>query len=1685
MRRKRKLQVRAFSMMATVLMIFSLLTPGFVGAEKNGGNSVSLYNTNNTFESKAKNDLLEKFEKDEMVTFLIRFNQTADVKAAADKAKAKAEKANLSAYNLEIGQRSAVITELKTTAKSSQANVLEYLEEQVAKGNAKDLEAFYIVNGIAVTASKEVAEQIAKYSEVVEILPSQKYQLVDEVESNSMKESNATKEALQNLEWNVEQINAPDVWSLGYDGTGVVVANIDTGVQWNHPALKEKYAGYNPETGVVDHTYSFFDPVNGQTEPYDNDGHGTHTMGTMVGGDPDGTNQIGVAPGAKWIAVQAFTADGASDTDLFAAAEWILAPGGDVTKAPDVVNNSWSGGMGLNDWFREAVIAWRAANIFPAFAAGNVKASNPGGPESIAHPGSYPESFAVGATDSDDILADFSLRGPSPYGEIKPDISAPGVAIRSALPGNTYGISNGTSMAAPAVAGVVALLKSANDSLHVDQIEQILIDTAVPRTDNDYPVSPNNGYGHGIVDAFAAVATVASGLGTIEGTVTVDGEDTEAPAYTFNAPEKALDFRDLKLSIYVSDNVYVRDVTLRYGDKSIEATQVSGNQKAGYFEVNVPVEDLVNSFTYSWTIHDFGGNEVTTEDYTVEIVAPLLLEGFESEPIGWSLTTLGTGANSWEFGVPTASSGPTGAASGEKVAGTNLAGNYRNREISYLNVPAITLPEGSAYLSFDQWVNIETGRDYGYVVAKNDPEGEWQVLDDITGEKTQWDNVIYDISEFSGGEIYLAFLLETDSSVVRRGWYIDNVLVTDVPLGVNPLATAEVTNEMITPSSIPLDATISVLETGKSTKTNPLNGSFSMISEEGTYTVVADSYGYYQEEQTVEVTSDETVQANFVLEKIPMRQVSGTITDGKTGEPIEGATIYLVEDANVAPVVTDVFGQFNLTAYEGDYTLRVVVKDYHSKEVEISVYGDTTQEMSLDPFYTAPGSEISYDDGTPENARAMTLEGSGWAVKMSLPEGVDSGLVTDGVFQFHNKDWPNPGGTEFAVEVWSAGLDGMPDKKLAGPVTAEAIRDLSQWTVVDLREHKIQVEGDFFMVFVQTVPHPLSPGIATDENGDNTGRSYTYSNGKFSKVAYEQGNYMIRARIDNAVSNPVIDEEFDNLITNKETINVTGTATVNTELKLYKNGEEAGNAVVDDNRRFSLDVKLSEGENNLSAVSVVNGKETTQSKQETIVLDTVAPDLVASSTEGSVTNKDTVTIVGTASDEHFASVTVNGEKATVEADGSFAKRVLLDAGENELQVVATDLAGNSTSKAITVTADYDAPTIENLEPSGDLEVEPGDEVKISFTSDTEDGTASFMVQLPNQGNVLGSKFNNPMQEVEPGVYEGSWVVPDGEGSAKVVVGLTDTAGNTATQVAVGTLTISYERASRISGEIRYDTAMEISKQGFESADTVILARGSGFADALAGVPLAHRLDAPILLTPSHKLWDGVLAEVERLGAKNIIILGGKGAVSEEVAAELTAQDLQVSRIAGETRFETAALIAAEIAPNGIDQAVVVNGMDFPDALSVASYAANAGMPILLTKSDNLPEATVGTLRDLHVKKTLVVGGKSVVNADVLAALPNAERVSGQDRYETNIELANYFDISGTDVYVATGQHYADALTGAVLAAKNNRALVLVHQAVPNAARNFIEKNGVKRVTIFGGEAAVSSDVEVALVKLLP
>ena len=289
---------------------------------------------------------------------------------------------------------------------------------------------------------------------------------------------------------------------------------------------------------------------------------------------------------------------------------------------------------------------------------------------------------------------------------------------------------------------------------------------------------------------------------------------------------------------------------------------------------------------------------------------------------------------------------------------------------------------------------------------------------------------------------------------------------------------------------------------------------------------------------------------------------------------------------------------------------------------------------------------------------------------------------------------------------------------------------------------------------------------------------------------------------------------------------------------------------------------------------------------------------------------------------------------------------------------------------------------------------------------------------------------------------------------------------------------------RLFGINRYQTAVEISNAGWTTVTKhIILARGDDYADALAGVPLAYRLNAPILLTSNHRLDHATTNEIQRLQAEQVIILGGVNAIPEEIKTQLEDLGVNVKRIAGGDRYETAVKIAEEMANNGakFDTGFISVGNDFADALSTSSYAARMGAPILMTRTETLHESVSKALVNLEINNTIVVGGQAAVSEEVFNKLPNAVRINGDNRYATSTALAEVFlPEDKNEIFMATGLDFPDAIAGAVLAAKENSGVLLVRGDLcePNhVVQSFLKNNGIKRTIILGGNASVSCNIE--------
>jgi len=390
-----------------------------------------------------------------------------------------------------------VIQSLQNRALKRSQDLIDLIKKEQSLGRVDSYTPYWIFNGLALKATPGVIEKIALRDDVA---------LVTE-DFSIPRPSFASSALLQTApcdSWNIEKIKAPEVWDRGYDGSGVVVGIIDTGVDVTHPDLANSFRGGSN---------SWFDPHGEHTFPVDAagpaTGHGTHVAGIIVGGERSGA-PIGVAPGAKWIAARIWNdaGDEALSSDIHSIFEWFMDPDGDpeTDDFPDVINNSW--GFKLHDvlpWclpeLQDDIRAWREAGIIPVFTAGNL------GPWFFSgeSPGNYPETIAVGASNPFDAVALFSSRGPGNCDRrIFPDLVAPGVTVCSSAPEGGYRTISGTSQAAPHVVGTIALMLSADPDLTMEEIEVKLKISAQPMG----WLFPNVISGWGRLDALKAVNSV-------------------------------------------------------------------------------------------------------------------------------------------------------------------------------------------------------------------------------------------------------------------------------------------------------------------------------------------------------------------------------------------------------------------------------------------------------------------------------------------------------------------------------------------------------------------------------------------------------------------------------------------------------------------------------------------------------------------------------------------------------------------------------------------------------------------------------------------------------------------------------------------------------------------------------------------------------------------------------------------------------------------------------------------------------------------------------------------------------------------------------------------------------------------------------------------------------------------------
>jgi subtilisin family serine protease len=397
--------------------------------------------------------------------------------------------------------RAARIERMQREARDSQAKLVAFLRPLTisnggASASVSHVETLWLVNRLIVTATDDVIAVLRVRDDIKDVRAAKELRLFKPIhESAAPAQGKAT--------YGLKALRVPEAWTkFGVNGSGVLVGHLDTGVYSIHPDLKDKVKGFK----------DFFGSDN--TAGFDGQGHGTHTAGTIVGGEASGSS-IGVAPGAHLISGRIFNNSGTTtDAIILRAMNWIADPDGNpqTADAPRLVSCSWGGEKDTDNpggdlW--DASKHWLDLGILPVFAAGN---SGPFG--KVGTPGAYPHVFAIGSTNWFGFASTFSSRGPSRWegvDYIKPDVCAPGSSITSAKDKGGWTSMSGTSMACPHAAGVVALVLSANPNLNPTQLVDILRTTATDKGST----GKDNTYGWGLLDAYKAVEK-AKALATFE-----------------------------------------------------------------------------------------------------------------------------------------------------------------------------------------------------------------------------------------------------------------------------------------------------------------------------------------------------------------------------------------------------------------------------------------------------------------------------------------------------------------------------------------------------------------------------------------------------------------------------------------------------------------------------------------------------------------------------------------------------------------------------------------------------------------------------------------------------------------------------------------------------------------------------------------------------------------------------------------------------------------------------------------------------------------------------------------------------------------------------------------------------------------------------------------------------------------
>jgi hypothetical protein len=730
-----------------------------------------------------------------------------------------------------------VITALQEVATRTQAGINPTLQQLQSQGQIKNYKNVWLANMIIIEATEAAIRELAAKPEIAVIYSDLPIKNIQPVEMKPVQPDHL----ITSHEIGLERIHVTEAWAAGYTGNGRVVANMDTGVDGDHLALVDRWRGTHGGTAAN----SWYDPyTTGWTYPQDSGSHGTHTMGTICGRTAAG-DTIGVAIDALWIAAAAIDrGDGISGTiaDAILSFQWFTDPDGNPATQdnPDAVGNSWGipdgyGYPNCDQSFWVAIDNCEAAGTVVIFSAGNEGSSGLRSPADRAT--TLYNCFSVGAVDGSDPnlpIAYFSALGPSECATgqlaIKPEVVAPGVSVRSSVPGNSYASYSGTSMASPHVTGSIALIRQANPNIPVNTIKEILIQTSQDLG----TAGEDNTYGNGVINVYQA-CLMAGGFGNVDGyirdiansnpipgKIEVVGTSIQVNAnssgyYIMGLPDTTLTLKGsyfgylptTHVVTVIANDTVSQDFYLTQAPTAILGGTVSiqGGGVVPNAIVRILDTPLAPDTTNASGIYQFAAVPIGST-YKVQVTAIGYSKGLDSIQVVAGTNTLNftlwpaesfelnnggyVGDGVWEWGTPTY--GPLTAYSGAKCWGTVLASTYPDNADDTLKSQQVYISSPNASLEFYHWFAFENNYDGGNVRVSTDGGVSWNIIEPIggypdnqiiglddepgyTSNSGDWVHAEFDLSAYYGHNIIISWRMGSDGSLYYAGWYIDDVVI--------------------------------------------------------------------------------------------------------------------------------------------------------------------------------------------------------------------------------------------------------------------------------------------------------------------------------------------------------------------------------------------------------------------------------------------------------------------------------------------------------------------------------------------------------------------------------------------------------------------------------------------------------------------------------------------------------------------------------------------------------------------------------------------------------------------------------------------------------------------------------------------------------------------------------------------